>query len=47
MLTVVLPLLKRQLQQDVEALTRTATPQGARPQEEGRLRQQVASSGAG
>src|SRR3712207_2580094 len=47
MLTVVLPLLKRQLQQDVEALTRTATPQGARPQEEGRLRRQVASSGAG
>ncbi len=47
MLTVVLPLLKRQLQQDVEALTRTATPQGAWPQEEGRLRQQVASSGAG
>jgi hypothetical protein len=47
MLTVVLPLLRRQLQQDVEDLTRTAAPQGARPQEEGRLRQQVAASGAG
>ncbi len=44
MLTVVLPLVRRQLQQDVEDLTRTAAPQGARPQEEGRLRQQVAAS---
>ncbi len=45
MLPVIRPLFARQLQQDVDALARAATPQEDRPQEDRRRR--VAASGAG